>query len=60
MLWTKVMIMVEYHFAFGVTLFKVNNKQAIFFSTWVTGRKLCRCNRDNNNNNKLLFSISWH
>lgn len=52
------MIMVEYHFAFGVTLFKVNNKQAIFFSTLVTGRKLCRCNH--NNNNIINYYSQYH
>lgn len=32
--------MAEYYFAFGITLFKVSNKQELFFNMWVTGWKL--------------------
>ena len=35
-----IMIMAEYYFAFGITLFKVSNKQELFFNMWVTGWKL--------------------
>ena len=35
-----IMIMAEYYFAFGITLFKVSNKQELFFNMWVNGWKL--------------------
>lgn len=35
-----IMVMAEYYFAFGITLFKVSNKQELFFVMWVTGWKL--------------------